>query len=877
VKKKIFIIINNHFDLTWRRRFRGRLVSEGRSFVSYADLQEYYIADNLELCEKYPFYQFQIESPAVVREYLSRHPEKKQVLQALIDEKRLWISATGDNIVDGNLPGGESIVRNFMIGQRWLRETFGFAPRLANRDDAFGNCAQLPQILRGCGLRWVKGLSYTACPKEYWRGLDGSIVYTRQLPVSGMGGGWRKYAPCSACKGNGATEDGSVCDCCSGRGIDRAKNELDRQPITLQENPPEQGVVMVGGEEILPHESVVQWYLALDRREYDVCFASEEDQYDLLKDKIEEDRPTPEDVFEGELNPNNTGCAVTRIQTKQQARQIENLLLQLETICVMASLKGKRYPKDEMDALWRGFLFTVFHDAVTATHVDAAYAELLETWAALHQRIGALRLEALPPLVMNEDRRYSVLNHLNIPYTGTVTLLLEEEDAGLTIADDHGNPISPLRDERLPDGRRSVTVFVRDIEPFHSKTFRLQAESGPQLRPWEEIITPLGSRGIQSGILRADESGPGGSAGNYEQKLENARYRVRVGNNGILDVYDKTARHTVAGYDGAPALTFYLENDTGSPWATVLPGQERMDLLPYSRLHKIEYGESFSRAVYIVEPPQTIFGSINGIRLQYAVTLCDGADQIDISVWADWDAYSTRLRFCVNTPITGRHLYEVPYGVLERKPYVPIFSWTGANGDWPTQNFAGISAGVSVCLMNRGLAAYSVEERAGHSKILVSLLRSPTMPTYLHEPDAYSMLEFDGMRDTGTHKFSLALTSYHEPLELSGAVLDAQRFNTELACIKGTSYCPKMPVVYSSCARLSAVKQSEDRDGFLYRIIEFKGEGGTVEIILPGNINSAEQVNLLEDHLETVAIVDRRVSLHIKPFEIISLRFDLVK
>jgi len=89
VKKKIFIIINNHFDLTWRRRFRGRLVSEGRSFVSYADLQEYYITDNLELCEKYPFYQFQIESPAVVREYLSRHPEKKQVLQALIDEKRL--------------------------------------------------------------------------------------------------------------------------------------------------------------------------------------------------------------------------------------------------------------------------------------------------------------------------------------------------------------------------------------------------------------------------------------------------------------------------------------------------------------------------------------------------------------------------------------------------------------------------------------------------------------------------------------------------------------------------------------------------------------------------------------------------------------------
>lgn len=66
-KKKIYIISKEHFDIVWRRCFDRNFEFKGQNYVSYADLQEYYIKDNIELCKKYPSYNFEIESVAVVK------------------------------------------------------------------------------------------------------------------------------------------------------------------------------------------------------------------------------------------------------------------------------------------------------------------------------------------------------------------------------------------------------------------------------------------------------------------------------------------------------------------------------------------------------------------------------------------------------------------------------------------------------------------------------------------------------------------------------------------------------------------------------------------------------------------------------------------
>ena len=48
--------------------------------------------------------------------------------------------------------------------------------------------------------------------------------------------------------------------------------------------------------------------------------------------------------------------------------------------------------------------------------------------------------------------------------------------------------------------------------------------------------------------------------------------------------------------------------------------------------------------------------------------------------------------------------------MLERQPYPPRFDWTGANGDWPAVNWAGVETpSMSVALLNKGLPSYRIE------------------------------------------------------------------------------------------------------------------------------------------------------------------------
>ena len=69
-KPILYLIPCNHFDLCWRRPFRNNMHFNGQTFIPYAKIEEYYIEDNIALCDKYPEYKFSIESVAVVREFL---------------------------------------------------------------------------------------------------------------------------------------------------------------------------------------------------------------------------------------------------------------------------------------------------------------------------------------------------------------------------------------------------------------------------------------------------------------------------------------------------------------------------------------------------------------------------------------------------------------------------------------------------------------------------------------------------------------------------------------------------------------------------------------------------------------------------------------
>ncbi|MBE0698974.1 MAG: hypothetical protein IH586_18810, partial [Anaerolineaceae bacterium] len=327
-KPILYVVVNNHFDLTWRRCWQRPFQFKGQSFVSYTDLEVYYLLDNIALAQHDPGYKFEAESVQVVRKFLKRHPEQLAALQALAREGRFAVTGGGEAIVDANMILGESLVRNYVDGLLWVEKIFGQKTRLAVRNDAFGNSAQLPQILRGCEIAWATGMSYTAAQGRYWRGLDGSTILHQSLPVADHSGGVVKYPPCSDCAGTGKKGE-TTCTACGGRGISKALKAFLPGPIQADVFD-ELGAALILSmpEEMLPNPALLEWVKQMSGN-YDVRFALEEDVLPHIQVWLDQvDSPAEDDLHpEVELNPNNSGCLVTRIKTKQVVRRQEHALL----------------------------------------------------------------------------------------------------------------------------------------------------------------------------------------------------------------------------------------------------------------------------------------------------------------------------------------------------------------------------------------------------------------------------------------------------------------------------------------------------------------------------------------------------------------------
>ena len=99
-------------------------------------------------------------------------------------------------------------------------------------------------------------------------------------------------------------------------------------------------------------------------------------------------------------------------------------------------------------------------------------------------------------------------------------------------------------------------------------------------------------------------------------------------------------------------------------------------------------------------------------------------------------------------------------------------------------------------------------DKNGNETILLSLLRSPSVGTYLHEPESYSMTDYDKMRDPGRHHFEYAFTSYKDGFARNSAVADSFSYNRSLFVAGADPELPALPEVFGEGVRVSAVKSA---------------------------------------------------------------------
>src|SRR3954454_15970360 len=176
---EITAIGHAHIDTAWLWPLEETLRKCVRTF-----------ATQVRLMERYPAYRFacsQAQQYAWIRD---RAPGLYARIRERVDGGQ-WLPARGTWIEpDCNLPAGESLVRQFLYGQRFFEREFGRRAEVFWNPDVFGYNGQLPQLMRGAGISGflTQKLSWNryTTPDHHtfrWVGIDGSSVIAHFPPA----------------------------------------------------------------------------------------------------------------------------------------------------------------------------------------------------------------------------------------------------------------------------------------------------------------------------------------------------------------------------------------------------------------------------------------------------------------------------------------------------------------------------------------------------------------------------------------------------------------------------------------------------------------------------------------------------------------------
>ncbi|MGH9563371.1 MAG: alpha-mannosidase, partial [Terracidiphilus sp.] len=165
---------NSHIDAAWLWP-RSETIDVVRRTFSTA----------LQLMWEYPSYTY-TQSAAAYNEWMAdKYPDLNAEIKRRIKEGRweivggMWVEP------DLNMPDGESLVRQLLVGKRWYKQNYGVDVRIGWNPESFGYTWQLPQIYKKSGIDYFVTQKMTwndtnQLPFKlfWWQSPDGSRVLT---------------------------------------------------------------------------------------------------------------------------------------------------------------------------------------------------------------------------------------------------------------------------------------------------------------------------------------------------------------------------------------------------------------------------------------------------------------------------------------------------------------------------------------------------------------------------------------------------------------------------------------------------------------------------------------------------------------------------
>jgi alpha-mannosidase len=304
---------------------------------------------------------------------------------------------------DTNIPSGESLVRQFLFGQRFFLAEFGITCQEFWVPDVFGYSAALPQIMQQAGIRYfltqkMSWNQFNKLPSHtfLWEGLDGSQVITHFPPVDT----YNSKANVKEVLFN----------------ISNYKDhERSNQSYLLFGYGDGGGGPTRGMLEQLARMQDVDGLPRVQMRTPQEFFQRlEADAKDLT-------------LWSGELYfEYHRGTYTTQAATKHANRRSEFMLHDVEFLAAMAhAIHGEPYPATALENLWKIVLTNQFHDIIPGSSITQVYRDAEQHYNQVLSQGASLRENAISTLLEvnpGEPDRLAVFNTLSQARTEVVEL-----------------------------------------------------------------------------------------------------------------------------------------------------------------------------------------------------------------------------------------------------------------------------------------------------------------------------------------------------------------------------------------------------------------------------------------------------------------------
>jgi alpha-mannosidase len=821
---------NSHIDMAWLWPWTETVEVVRNTFQSVLDLMR-----------EYPDFKFTMSSARTYEWMQEKYPDMFEQIRQRVKEGRweviggMWVEP------DLNMPDGESLVRQILVGKRYFQKNFGADIKIGWNPDSFGYNWQLPQIYKKSGIDYfvtsklLWATDYTKFPYRlfWWEAPDGSRLLT-YFP--------HEYA-----------------------------NEFDPEQITqdlsfyapliygpkVTDSPQMLYLYGIGDHGGGPTRTMLDYANRL-RNEKTVFpkidFSTAKEFFaDLDRELPSLKVPTWNDELYFEYH---RGVYTSQADTKQRIRHDEELMLDAEKYASLASLFDRPYAQDQFELAWKNLLFDHFHDVMPGSGIAVNYLDAKRNLEDVARSANEITNAAFDEILAHVNTQGDgvpvvVFNSLSWPRTEVIEVeaQLPGQAQQVEVLDAAGHQVeSQLLSMDAATSRARLLLLAANVPALGYETYFVRSVGKSPLVALSRAVS-ASSDTLSNGYVRLKVDPRTGCI------------------TSLLDMRNQTEALALSETDSGGPTTFACGNllqafyDKPKRWdAWNIDSdfeKQHWDLDKADEVKLLESGPL--RAVIRVKKHFQ-----NSTFIQ-DITMYAGVPRVDVKMQADWHEKHILLK--VAFPLSAhsdKATFEIPYGSIER-PTTRNTPAELAKFEVPAQRWADLSdTKHGFSLLNDSKYGYDVKGNV----LRLSLLRSPEWP----DPHA----------DEGHHEFTYSLYPHNGNWRDAQTVRRGYELNYKLIAVQPHKHEGALPGEHSFVqvepdnVVLTAVKKSEDDDSLVLRFYEWAGKEADVKLQLPPGAQSAFETDLMERSIAELAVHNNAVAVHTKPYEIKTLKVRFV-